>query len=209
MVTDPDKLLALAYAKAVDRPVLEAVLRLDEALGQLVAGTREAMIGRIRLAWWRERLEALAQGESAPSEPLLELLQVRLAPIQVDALQPLVDGWEALLDDPLDGAALEAFSQARAAGLAGVMPSAALTRALQFWALVDFGFRCSDPAVAANAFGLAAAISPQFALRDLPRPYRVLVGLSLHDVKAAAPSRRAEGPRRVLRALRLAVFPPR
>lgn len=209
MVTDPDKLLALAYASSAGRSPLEIVLRLDEALGQVVAGTREAMIGRIRLAWWRERLEALSRGEAAPSEPLLELVQARLAPDLIAGLGPLVDGWEMLFDDPLERASLMAYSEARAAGISRVMPSEALTRALQFWTLADFGFRCSDARVSAEAFALANEISPEIAVRRLPRPFRVLIGLTLHDVGTAAPRRHAEGPRRLVRAMRLAIFPPR
>jgi phytoene synthase len=209
MVTDPDKMLGLAYASSAMRPVLKAVLLLDEALGQVVAGTREPMIGRIRLAWWRERLEALSQGEAAPDEPVLKMVQAQLSSQQIAALGALVDGWEVLLDDPLERAALQSYAMARATGISGVMPSEPLTRALRFWALADFGFRCSEPRIAAEAFALASEIAPEISLPALPRPFRVLVGLALHDVHQKAPRRHAEGPRRLARALRFAVLPPR
>ena len=76
---DPDRRLALAYVPAAARPAVEALWRLDVTLGAVLAAGREPMIGRIRLAWWREALEKLDR-EAPPAEPLLQALAERVVP---------------------------------------------------------------------------------------------------------------------------------
>ena len=70
---DPDRRLVLAYAPGKARAALEALWRLDVTLGAVVAGAREKMVARIRLAWWREALERL-DAAPPPAEPLLQAL---------------------------------------------------------------------------------------------------------------------------------------
>ena len=68
---DADRRLALAYASVRARPALEALWRLDVTLGAVLATGREPMVSRIRLAWWREALEA-ARPAPPPPEPVLQ-----------------------------------------------------------------------------------------------------------------------------------------
>src|SRR3546814_17220372 len=56
---DPDRTLALYYVPAKHRPAVEALWRLDAALGAVLAGGREPLIGQIKLVWWRAALEKL------------------------------------------------------------------------------------------------------------------------------------------------------
>jgi hypothetical protein len=51
---------------------MESLFAIDAAMGEVVRSTREPMLGPIRLAWWRERLEELDEGSVAPAEPRLQ-----------------------------------------------------------------------------------------------------------------------------------------
>ena len=62
---DPDRRLILAYTPARDRPALAALWRLDVTLANVLATGGDRTISRIRLAWWREALEAL---DRAPTQ---------------------------------------------------------------------------------------------------------------------------------------------
>jgi hypothetical protein len=81
-IIDPERALTLVYAPARVRPALAALWRLDERLGSVVATTTEPMIGAIRLAWWREALEALDRG-GPPDEPLLCEIGETLLPLGI------------------------------------------------------------------------------------------------------------------------------
>ena len=200
MVKEPDRLLSLAYAGAVLRPKLEAVFALDRALADILRNVREPMIARIRLAWWREQIEALAHGGTAATEPLLTLLPVRCAAADLTPLSDLPDAWDGLLEDPLTLEAIQRFALGRAAALASVFRAPTLTNPLTFWSLVDFAFHCSDPQLAEDVLALAGPMAPQ-KLKGLPRPLRVLVGLAVDDL--ARPDQRSPGaPIRLLRAFR-------
>jgi phytoene synthase len=110
--------LALAYATAHSRPVLDAVFSLDGRLGRVASTASEPMIGQLKLAWWRDQLGA-DPAHRAKGEPLLAEL-VRLG-VPLGELAPLVDGWEALLvSDAVDFALVEAFAQGRASAFAAV-----------------------------------------------------------------------------------------
>ncbi len=79
MDLDPDRILALSYVPAKRRAAVGALWRLDSALGAALAGGREPMIARIKLAWWREALERLDR-EPAPAEPVLQEVAAHLLP---------------------------------------------------------------------------------------------------------------------------------
>jgi phytoene synthase len=96
---DPERALALSYAPEGARAGLKALLALDDALGKVLRTTSEPALGRIRLAWWRERLEALDAGPPA-AEPVLRGLFDHVLPAGVSgaALAGMVEGWELLFD---------------------------------------------------------------------------------------------------------------
>src|SRR3546814_17084696 len=66
---DPDRTLALSYVPAKHRPAVEALWRLDAALGAGLAGGREPLLGQIKLVWWGDALEKLAR-ERDPGDPV-------------------------------------------------------------------------------------------------------------------------------------------
>ena len=174
--------LALSYAPARVRALTLGLLVLDGRLAGIVRGTREPLLGQVRLAWWRDRLcekpAAWPEGE-----PLLALLLLWGA--ETGALSALVDGWEGLLGDPpLPGDALERFADGRAsafgglARLLGADPGEAM-RAARGWALVDLSGKLGD----ADERSAARALAEQQDWRrvHLPRrlrPLAVLHGLA-------------------------------
>ncbi len=76
-----------------------ALWGLDLELAAIVAGTSEAMIGAIRLAWWREALEGLDAG-TVPAQPLLQLLAAHVLPRGVTGadLAGLEDRWLGFIE---------------------------------------------------------------------------------------------------------------
>nr|WP_260508539.1 squalene/phytoene synthase family protein [Sphingomicrobium aestuariivivum] len=95
--------MALTHFPAPLRDAVEAVLRLDATLAEVVAATTEPMIGTIRLAWWREALEKLDR-ETAPAEPRLAALGTHVLPRGVTGamLSRIEDGYATLLENPVD-----------------------------------------------------------------------------------------------------------
>src|SRR5690242_2134587 len=86
--------LALTYVPPRDRGALAALFAIDRAMGDVVRTTKEPMLGPIRLAWWRERLEELDEGQT-PAEPRLRAVQRELGPRGVAGhdLAGLEGGW--------------------------------------------------------------------------------------------------------------------
>lgn len=186
MIADPERRLALAYARAADRPMLTLLWVLDERLGAIVAATREEMLGQIRLAWWRDALSALENGAPA-GEPLLGELAAAVQAGRVDAamLGALAEGWMALLDGaPLDAETMARFAEGRGATLFGLVAgnaeSPGVADAGAGWALADLARRTSEPAAATQAGALAEArlkAAPRRWPREL-RPLAVMVALA-------------------------------
>src|SRR5688500_14098760 len=95
---DPDRTLALTYVPAERRPALAALWRLDAALGAVLAGGREPLISRIKLAWWRDSLARLDQAPP-PAEPVLQEVARHVLPrgIKGSQLARMEEGWSILL----------------------------------------------------------------------------------------------------------------
>src|SRR5690242_20801343 len=92
--------LALTYVPPRDRGALAALFAIDRAMGDVVRSTKEPMLGPIRLAWWRERLEELDEGSNAPEEPRLQAVERELLPRGVSGrdLAGPESGWLRLFD---------------------------------------------------------------------------------------------------------------
>ena len=71
--TDEDRWLASRYAPAADRERLAAVYLLNQEL-QRTLHTKEPMLGKIRLQWWRETMEQVAGGGPVRRHDLAEEL---------------------------------------------------------------------------------------------------------------------------------------
>ncbi|HEX8307240.1 MAG TPA: squalene/phytoene synthase family protein [Allosphingosinicella sp.] len=208
---DPDRTLALAYVPARRRAAVGALWRLDSALGAALAGGREPMISRIKLAWWREALERLDR-EPAPAEPVLADLADHVLPAAVGGaeLAGMEAGWAILADpEPLTPDQLSAYARARG-GLLFQFTARLLGGgeeevgpAGEAWALVDLARHCAT--IEDSDIALAAARD-----RDLPRrwppklrPLGMLAILAARDLDPARPPWEARGaPARMWRMLR-------
>ena len=192
---DRDRYLATLYAPAAARPALFALHALDIELLSVVESTTEPMLGQIRLAWWREQLQALDSG-TAPAQPTLAALAAEVLPrgISGASLEPLEDASLALFDDDLD-----AHSAARATLFAAALrvliasPDAALADAAATagigWALVDAGRqgRALTPAQLDRA---AEALAPR-RVPAAARPLFATAALARADIAALRQGRRA------------------
>jgi len=207
---DPDRRLALAYAPASARAALDALWRLDVTLGAVLAGKREPMVARIRLAWWREALERL-DSAPPPAEPVLQALAAHVLPAGVEgaALAALEEGWSILLaEGPLEAEGLQSYARLRggllfrySAHLLGgpdeVEPAGAR------WALVDLARHSTNPAEAAAALRAAAGIAPEPAWPRALRPLAMLSLLARRDLqRLPSPLERQGSPARMLRLLK-------
>jgi phytoene synthase len=214
MDLDPDRTLALAYVPAKRRPAVGALWRLDSALGAALAGGREPLIGRIKLAWWREALEALDRAP-APAEPALQDAAKHILPAVTGAeLALMEEGWAVLPSAEVLGAAELA---AYAAGRGGLLfrysarllggEVGGLEPAGEAWALVDLARHCAtreDSDVA-----LAAARQRRLPSRWPPRlrPLGMLAALAVRDSDPARPPWEARGsPKRMWRMVQHRIF---
>jgi phytoene synthase len=171
---DLDRYLAALYAPAAVRPALLALHALDLELAEVVRTTTEPMLGQIRLAWWREQLQALDAG-ARPAQPVLAALADHLLPAGVSgaSLEPLEDAWLALLADDL-----AAYAEARA------VLFAAAARLL-----------AGAPVPGIEALGAG------WALVDLARSGREIAAEALADAERLLAPPRVDGPARQLAGL--------
>lgn len=96
-----DRWLAALLAPARLRRDLAVIYAFAGELARTRETVSEAMIGRIRLQWWREAVERAAAGEEAHAQPVTEALAPLLASGRVNpaALLALIDAREADLGD--------------------------------------------------------------------------------------------------------------
>lgn len=208
---DPDRILALSYVPARRRPAMEALWRLDLALGQALAGGREPLISQIKLAWWREALEKLDHGP-APSEPVLQGLAAHVLPAGVSGaeLAAMEEGWAVLLSsEPLTAAELQTYATARGGLLfrysaallrSHIMPPAGAGEA---WALVDLARHSAEPADVEAAVDAARQHGSRARWPARLRPLGMLAVLARRDAQEGRPRWEPQGaPARMLRMLR-------
>jgi phytoene synthase len=210
MDLDPDRFLALSYVPAKRRAAVGALWRLDSALGAALAGGREPMISRIKLAWWREALERLDR-EPAPAEPVLRELADHVLPAGIGGaeLAAMEPGWAVLASpEALAAAELDAYAEARGAGFFRLTarllgdPAAEVGEAGEAWALVDLARHCatSDDSDIALAAARERALPRRWPSRL--RPLGMLAILADRDRDPARPPWEARGaPRRMWRML--------
>ena len=126
---DYDRYLSTVFAPAARREALFALIAFNHEIARIPEAVSEPMLGRIRLQWWREVLDAVYAGEPARRHevavPLAETIRsCRLDRAPFDALL------EAREDDlesecPADLAALERHAAATGGSLTQLMVQAA------------------------------------------------------------------------------------
>jgi 15-cis-phytoene synthase len=205
--------LALTYAPLRDRRAVAALFAIDRAMGDVVRTTSEPMLGQIRLAWWRERLEELDDGASAPAEPRLQAVERELAPRGVSGreIAALETGWLRLFD-----AFPWAAETAHATWLRGNLLFGLAARAVGqadehiqgaggLWTLVDAARHCSDPSSRAMLLEQARGFARNLAGVRFPgplRPLSALAVLALRDCRRGEPFEREGTPGRAAAMLR-------
>lgn len=207
-LSDPERELSLSYAAVAIRPHLRTLWMLDERFGAIVAGTTEAMIGEMRLLWWREAIATSDEG--AKAEPLLEQVAGAITATGSDAAEwgAMAEGWHALIQEPLETGELERFAAKRGGLLFGLSSRLLTGEAEPFvveagrgWALADLSCRINDAEVASKARAMAKQIFDEtgqiFWPRQL-RPLGALAVLARRDADTANP-RRQGSPGRVAR----------
>lgn len=210
---NPDIAFALGSAPAEAQPALHALWSLDAALGRVLANGREAMVARIRLAWWREALERLDH-EPAPKEPVLEALAAHVIPAGISGadLARMEGGWAQLPgDQPITADELQEYAKARGGAL--FLVSARLLCAGgaeglvepvgERWALVDLARHSSETADVDAALAAARALTRMPRLPRALRPLGMIASLTDRDL-ARGPGRWEEAgiPPRTARMLR-------
>jgi phytoene synthase len=191
----PEVDLALAWTPPKVRGPLSIALQLDRRLARIVTRTHEAMLGQMRLAWWREAL-----GKPAPERPQGDVVLDAIGNHWTGreaALIAMVDGWEVLLTaDPLDQPAIESFGKQRSAFFSTLADDhltpgqrEEIAAAAYRWAIADAAARVSDAAERAALIAAGAAI-PGTAGR-LPKALR---GLAVLDALSRRAVRRGGRP---------------
>lgn len=202
--------LAFSYAPRDRRAGLEAVFALDARLASILRGTREPMVGQMRLTWWYEAVAAL-DTRPPPAEPVLAALAATALPQGVTGtmLAGLVDGWDVLLDgaaldnDALERVAVERGERLFAAAATLLGGDAIPAAAGQGWALADLATHLSDAPTAARAAALARDRLDAAMQRRWPASVRALGALALlARFDLAEPPVPSGSPRRTWRLLR-------
>lgn len=148
--------LALLYMPRPQRGLVADFFALDKVLGQVLQTTREPMVGQMRLAWWRERLNDIDRGD-VQAEPHLEGAARLVAATGMSGkmlADELVDRWEAILlapsydDDfvgPVAGRGAALFGQsALILGASGMVEAKMAMDAGSLWTMMDFARHCRD-----------------------------------------------------------------
>lgn len=101
---DRDRFLGALFAPEPARGGLLALLAFDHELARTRVVTREPMLARIRLEWWREAVGEAAGTGKPRAQPIVESLSetVRRHRLRPQDLAALIDAREEEIDGPLD-----------------------------------------------------------------------------------------------------------
>ena len=101
---DRDRFLAALFAPEPARSSLLALLAFDHELARTRTVTREPMLARIRLEWWREAVAEAAGAARPRAQPIVESLSetVRRHGLTPARLVALIDAREEEIEGPLD-----------------------------------------------------------------------------------------------------------
>lgn len=225
---DHDRFLSAFLAPASRRAALIALYAFNVEIARVRETVSEAMLGQIRLQWWREAIDGIAQGDVRSHEAALALAQTwSRENFPTAALTSLIDARERDLDEePFeDMAALEAYGEGTSSAL---MMCAAQALDAEAAAARAEAIRLAGIAYALTgllrALPLHASQGRLYLPLDLLRrhdvdPHRIFVGemseglrAIMHEVAACARGRLAEArskgatPRAILPALLPAAF---
>jgi len=117
---DAERWRTVLFAPADVQPRLMALYAFNVEIARVRETVSEAILGQIRLQWWREALGEIVAGGNVRRHPIVQAIQQ--AGIDTAALTKLVDARERDLDEApfADLAALEAYAAATSGDLAGI-----------------------------------------------------------------------------------------
>src|SRR6478609_2559596 len=101
---DRDRFLAALFAPEPQRHGLLTLLAFDHELARTRTVTREPMLARIRLQWWREAVAEAAGNGKPRAQPVVESLSetARRHRLPQQLFIDLIDAREEEIDGPLD-----------------------------------------------------------------------------------------------------------
>lgn len=101
---DRERFLGALFAPEPQRSGLLSLLAFDHELARTRSVTREPMLARIRLEWWREAMAEAAGAGKPRAQPIVESLSetVRRHGLQREALVRMIDAREEEIEGPLD-----------------------------------------------------------------------------------------------------------
>lgn len=188
---DNDRWLASRFVSDIAaRTDVVALVAFNYELARVAGGVTSALMGEIRLTWWREAMEELAAGKAPRKHPAVEALAA--CGVDPTALAAMAEARLADLEEApfADEAAVLSYLDATAGALAGLT-----ARRLD---------ASADPAAvraAARAYGLAGLWRLKLAGRS-----RLPLAWTAADVEArVAEQRKIAGSE--LKALPIAAFP--
>jgi len=168
------------------RPAFSALWYLDLAFADVISTSSDPALGSIRLAWWREQLEALDAGGHPPAEPRLIAVGAELITCEVTGheLAKLEDSWAPLLEPfPWRNEVAEGLKHRGrilfgigARILGGDSEDAETAGAL--WSLVDGARYCSDAHSRMFLLGQARLAIDELPRNQPPKSLRRLTGLA-------------------------------
>lgn len=155
------------------------------------------MLGQIRLAWWRERLEELDQGV-VPAEPRLQAVAMSLLPNDVSGRDAaaLEGGWLKLFTPfPWDVSVVESiwFRGRLLFGLGAKLLGRTDDRietAGGYWAIVDAARHCSDETSRNVLVGEGRTLARGLGgakFEPSLRPLSMLAALAIRDLTKSEP----------------------
>ena len=119
---DPDRFMAIMAAPVPARPVLFAIYALNVEVARVPWVASEAMIGEIRLQWWRDALGEIAAGTPVRPHVVLTPLARILSPENATDLDGMILArrWDIYKDPFTDTPDLNRFIQQTTGTLIGV-----------------------------------------------------------------------------------------
>jgi 15-cis-phytoene synthase len=96
-----DITIALAYAPLKSREVIETLFDLDDVMIRLIRGTREPLLGQIKIQWWVDQFKLLKSGIAAAPHPLLQRFSAcDLSERTLEKLIIYCENWNLFISPP-------------------------------------------------------------------------------------------------------------
>ncbi|MEL6477729.1 MAG: squalene/phytoene synthase family protein, partial [Pseudomonadota bacterium] len=170
---DPDLHRAAMFAPEPLRARLMVLIAFDVECARAL-GASDQMIARMRLQWWRDRVEDALQGTRAEHEvagPLARL--IKESAWETPTIEAYFDGWETMLDGPLSAEDFETWQERR------------------FGPWLDFAARAACPTITAEDQTALSAMGRAMTLAFVLRNAVAMAGQGMYLLPVAGLDRAA------------------